>query len=147
MFENAIILDEQIQDCTQQLEFSFPVESRIKWFTVVVRGLDAGQSVKVTDESGNDLQPKVITTDKGSYVATVNQSAGAGGVRKVLLKTSTGECSVQIRASSELHTEVGFTLDMHSDFPNERPTVVSATNGSTFISREEFFGRKIGLIL
>jgi hypothetical protein len=55
----------------------------------------------------------------------LDQSSVGGGVRKVSLKSSTGECTVQIRASSELHTEVGFTLDIHDDFPNERPTIVS----------------------
>jgi hypothetical protein len=44
----------------------------------------------------------------------------------VTIKTDkVGECSVQVRAYSELHSEIGFTLDIHDDFPNERPTIVS----------------------
>jgi hypothetical protein len=86
--------------------------------------VNANQNVKVTNADGTPVQLTEQLNDKGGYIATADQSQ-SGGTKKISVKTSSGECSVQIRASSELHTEVGFTLDPHSDFPNERPTIVS----------------------
>jgi len=133
VFENALILDELVIDCRSEVKFTFPVESRIKWFTVIVRGLDANNNVRITDSDGNPLTPQVITSDQGSYVAVLDQTY-AGGSKTLSVKTSNGQCGVQVRASSELHTEIGFTLDLHSDYPNERPTIVSAKNGSTYVT-------------
>jgi hypothetical protein len=71
VFENGLIIDELVIDCTKGVEFSFPVESRLKWFTVVARGLDVNKNIKVTDNTGNDLKPQVLASDQGGYVGVV----------------------------------------------------------------------------
>lgn len=147
-----MILDEFKKDCNKGSEYSFPVESRIKWIAIVIRGLNANQNVKLTDDNGDVITPNVIISDDATYIGTVSKfvivflvlgelkiaatllvllsdqssiGRGGGGTKKIYVKTKKDECSLQIYASSELHAEIGFTLDLHDDFPNERPTVVS----------------------
>jgi hypothetical protein len=76
VFENALILDESGLDCSKENTYTFPVESRINSLTVIARGNAVSQNIKLTDESGNDLNPQVKVSDQGSYIATVGKSAG-----------------------------------------------------------------------
>lgn len=73
MFENAILLEEIGLDCTKEQSYEFPVESRIKWITIVARGLDVNKNIKLTDSSGNEVKTNVIVSDQGAFVATVGE--------------------------------------------------------------------------
>ncbi|KAI6191404.1 Epidermal growth factor-like domain-containing protein [Aphelenchoides bicaudatus] len=131
VFENALILDESGLDCSQQNEFTFPVESRANSLSVIARGLGISGKISMVDENGTPLPMNVKSSDQASFIATFTTTAGT---KKVTYKTTSKECGVQVRAVSGLHTELGFTRDIHDDHPNERPTIVSAKNGSTYVT-------------
>ncbi|CAD5229330.1 unnamed protein product [Bursaphelenchus okinawaensis] len=135
VYENALIEDKQTKDCTTQFSVDFPVESRNSWYSVVVSGTGARDNVELWNgQTKADINSYVKIKDQNSIVAIIPKSSYSPGPKTLKVKTTSGKCSVQIRSSSELHTDLGFTINPHNDFPNERPSFLGSKNHSTLIT-------------
>ncbi|CAD5234472.1 unnamed protein product [Bursaphelenchus xylophilus] len=133
VYENALIEDKKFHDCTTQLSVEFPVEARNKWYSVVVSGANASENIELWDgTTKNDIKRFKLVEDSNTFIALIGNFQP--GQKTIKIKTSSGRCSVQVRSASELHTDFGFTIDPHDDFPNERPSFLGVKNQSTLVT-------------